>query len=56
MLIVEVNILLLIGLTVFGLTIGFKLRRNRLTSLKKRIAELERELHANYSDILDLKK
>jgi hypothetical protein len=56
MLIVEVNILLVIGLTLFGIAIGFKLRRSRLTSLKARVEELERELHANYSDLLELKK
>jgi hypothetical protein len=50
------NIFVLAGIIVFSILFGFLIRRNQISSLKKKIIELEKEMLNNHADILELQK
>jgi hypothetical protein len=53
---VNVNLFLASGLVFLAALTGFALRGKQLTSLKKKVSELENEMLANHAEILQLQK
>lgn len=53
---ITLNILPLSGLLLLAFAIGFFIRGGQLTSLKKKIIELEKEMLSNHADILELQR
>lgn len=50
------NIFVLAGIVFFSLILGTLIRYRQIASLKKKIAELEKEMLGNHADILVLQK
>jgi hypothetical protein len=52
----EFNFYLVIGLMAIAALIGYATRSSQLHKLKKRVAELEKEMLANHAEILQVQK
>ena len=50
------NLFILSGILLLTFFLGFMVRRFQISSLKRKIFELEKEMLSNYADILELQK
>jgi hypothetical protein len=53
---ISVNVFLIGGIVLVAAFIGFVFRSRQLSKYRHRISELEKDILANYADILDLQK
>ena len=54
--VININAFLLAGIILISIVVGFIFRSAQLGSLRKKVADLEKEMLSNHADILDLQK
>jgi hypothetical protein len=52
----NINLFVLAGALIFAILLGYIFRSSQLASLRRKVIELENEMLANHSEILDLQR